>query len=147
MKSTQGNKGNTIKKGVRYTTPKKKKRVLELLSKRMGIIKTACVEAGVSTKTYYEWIKKDKKFAEKTQDIQVDQRTYVESVLMRKITEKDTASVIFYLKCRHPDYKTKSEHEIHDSREMEEMRKGYSDLIKKIAQEGNDKDEITKDSS
>lgn len=147
MKSTQGNKGNTIKKGVRYTTPKKKKRVLELLSMRMGIIKTACVEAGVSTKTYYEWIKKDKKFAEKAQDIQIDQRTYVESVLIRKITEKDTTSVIFYLKCRHPDYKPKSEHEISNSQELEDMRNGYNDLIKKIAKDGDDKDEITKDSS
>ena len=145
MKSTKGNKGNTIKKEFRYTTPRKKKRVLELLSMRMGIIKTACVEAGVSTKSYYEWIKKDEKFAEKARDIQVDQRAYVESVLMRKITEKDTTSVIFYLKCRHPDYKPKSEHEINNSQELEDMRSGYNELIKKIATEDDDKDEITKD--
>ncbi len=145
MKSTQCHKCHTIKKGVRYTTAKKKKIVLELLSMRMGIIKTACVEAGIATKTYYRWIEKDKKFAEKAKDIQVDQRAYVESVLMRKITEKDTTSVIFYLKCRHPDYKPKSEHEINNSQELEDMRSGYNELIKKIATEDNDKDEITKD--
>ncbi len=146
MKRKKCNKCNTIKKGVVANRIKRQKKIiLTTLEKNMGVITIACKKAGITTKTFYVWRQEDEEFNKEVDEIEWGQKYYVESKLITKIARDDTASIIFYLKCRHPKFKTKSEHEITNSKELEDMRNGYNELIKKIATEDDNKDEITKD--
>ena len=153
MAGAKGNKSNTIKKKKRASVANSKKtasegktvnnrtqsrirrnkeKILEALESNMGIVTGACKKVGISTKTFYQWLKKDTEFARKVDEIEWGQRYYVESKLMRKIANDDTASIIFYLKCNHPNYKIKSEIDLNDTKALEKIRKDYGDLIKKI---------------
>lgn len=144
------NKGNTIKKGeapesrptVSARMARNKKLVLGEMEKSKGIVTVACQRAGIAPKTYYEWLKADKDFAEKADSVEWAQRSFVESKLIKKIANDDTASIIFYLKCNHPKYKVKSEIDVNDSRELEQIRNDYDELIKKLKAKGDDKSKI-----
>lgn len=78
----------------------RKKAMLEALEKSLGIVAPACVVAGVGRSTFYEWMDKDPEFRAAVggmQDIALD---FAESKLMKRIKDEDTASIIFFLKCR-----------------------------------------------
>lgn len=145
------NKCNTIKKGktsekiptVVARVAKNKKIVLEELEKSKGIVTIACKRVGITPKTYYEWLKADEEFAQKVDEVEWIQRSFVESKLIKKIANDDTASIIFYLKCNHPKYKVKSEIDVNDSRELEQIRNDYDGLIKKLKVKGDAKNKIT----
>lgn len=147
---SKGNKGNTIKKGkapgnrakVIARMKKNKKLILEELEKSKGIVTIACQRIGIKPKTYYQWIKADEEFAGQVDDVEWTQRSFVESKLIKKIINDDTASIIFYLKCNHPKYKVKSEVDVNDSRELEKIRGDYDDLIKKLKVKGDVKSKI-----
>ena len=149
---TKCNKSNTIKKGkapgnrkrVVARTEKNKKRILEEMEKSKGIVTVACKRVGIKPKTYYEWIKQDKVFEQKADEIEWSQRSFVESKLIRKIANDNTACIIFYLKCNHPKYKVKSEIDVNDSRELEQIRSDYDGLIKKLKTKGDVKNKIAK---
>lgn len=146
------NKCNTIKKEkspekrprVIARTKKNKKLILDELEKSKGIVIVSCKRAGISPKTYYEWIKQDKEFAQKADEVEWTQRSFVESKLIRKIANDDTACIIFYLKCNHPKYKVKSEIDVNDSRELDQIRNDYDGLIKKLKAKGDVKSKIAK---
>lgn len=103
---------------------------MDELDKNMCIIRYACKKVGIAPKTFYIWTQEDEEFAKQVDIIAWAQRYYVESKLLGKITQDDTACIIFYLKCRHPDYKLKAEVDVNDSRALEQMRKDFDDLIK-----------------
>jgi len=148
-------KCHTIKKGesrenrpkVIARTKKNKKLILDELEKNKGIITIACKRIGITPKTFYRWIEADKEFAEQVDDLEWDQRSYVESKLIKKIANDDTASIIFYLKSKHPKYKPKSEVDVNDSRELEEIRNDYDGLIKKLKVKGDAKSKVTKNTA
>lgn len=80
---------------------KNKENVLKSLGESLGIVSNACSKNNVTRTTFYKWCKNDPKFREAVDDIRERQIDIVESMLMRKIIEEhDTASIIFYLKCR-----------------------------------------------
>lgn len=149
---SKSNKSNTIKKGkspvkrprVMARTKKNKKLILDELEKSKGIVTIACKRAGINPKTYYQWINRDEDFAKQVDEIEWVQRCFVESKLIRKIANDDTACIIFYLKCNHPKYKVKSEIDVNDSREMEQIRSDYDGLIKKLKTKGDAKSKIAK---
>ena len=148
----KSNRSNTIKKGrapgdrskIFAKTKKNKKLILEELEKSKGIVTIACKRVGIKPKTYYEWLKADKEFSEQADDVEWTQRSFVESKLIKKIINDDTASIIFYLKCNHPKYKMKSEIDVNDTREMEQVRSDYDELIKKLKVKGDAKSKIAK---
>ena len=81
-------------------TEQHKKAILEALEKSLGVVTTACKKVGVGRTTFYGWLKEDKEFAEKVNDIQNIALDFVESKLFENIREGKTSEMIFYLKTK-----------------------------------------------
>lgn len=80
------------------TTRVRKDLLLKALEKHLGVVKTACDEVGVLRQTYYKWLKADKRFRERVQDIKEVGLDYAESKLLQKIKAGNLTAIIFYLK-------------------------------------------------
>lgn len=81
-------------------TAHNKEVLLVNLEKYRGLVATACQKSNISRATYYLWFNNDKDFRSKCEDIIERQVDIVEAALFSKISEKDTASIIFYLKTK-----------------------------------------------
>lgn len=81
-------------------TEQHKKAILEALEKSLGVVTTACKKVGVGRTTFYGWLKDDKDFADKVNDIQNIALDFVESKLFENIKEGKTSEMIFYLKTK-----------------------------------------------
>lgn len=81
----------------------KKEAILQSLRGTLGIINSACAQAGVSRKTYYNWIREDPEFAEKADAIIETQKDVGEAALLKLIRDGDTAAIIFYAKTKLKD--------------------------------------------
>jgi hypothetical protein len=79
-----------------------KKLLLEFLEKSLGNISGACKSMGIGRDTYYLYMK-DPEFKTKADSINNIAVDFVENALMKKINEGDTASIIFFLKCKAKD--------------------------------------------
>lgn len=76
---------------------------IDNLHQACGIIAEACRQTGISRQTYYNWYNQDSQFAERVDDEIERQKDIVESAIIKKITEGDTATIIFYAKCKMKD--------------------------------------------
>lgn len=76
-----------------------KKALLEALEKCYGNISQACLEAGVSRQTFYNY-KDDPEFAKAIEEVNESAIDHVEGKLFNRIDEKDTTAIIFFLKTR-----------------------------------------------
>ena len=76
-----------------------KKALLEALEKSLGVVTTACKQAGIGRTTFYEYLKdlNFKKDVDSIQDIALD---FAESQLHQQIQAGNTAATIFYLKTK-----------------------------------------------
>jgi len=83
-----------------YTVTHIKKELLDALENCYGVIATACNQVRVSRKTFYNYINRDQKFADQVREIREKNIDFVEDKLLQKINAGDTASIIFYLKCK-----------------------------------------------
>ena len=99
------NKFNSIKERIE----KNKKRFLEEFEKSVGIITTTSQKTGMNRGTYYQWLKKDPKFRKEIERIKEEQMGVVEDRLLQAILNNNVSAIIFYLKCKHPEYRPKSE--------------------------------------
>lgn len=88
------------KKGGVGTRVTKKKKMLDALSKSLGIVSHAAKKANVARKNHYKWLKEDPKYREAVEEIEQEQLDFAESKLFVNIQEKDVASIIFYLKTK-----------------------------------------------
>lgn len=77
-----------------------KKQFLGNLEKSLGIIASACKKTEINRSTYYDWRHKDQVFAAACDLITEDTSDFVESKLLQKINEGDTAAIIFYCKTK-----------------------------------------------
>lgn len=84
-------------------TDKLKKQFPEILKNSMGIVTTACKQAGLCRDTYYSWRQKDKKFRALCDAVYEERKDFVESKLLQKISDGDTTCIIFYLKTQAKD--------------------------------------------
>lgn len=66
----------------------------------MGIISTACNKVGIERKTYYNWRENDLKFAMLCDEAIEHTGDFVESKLLKRISEDDTTAIIFYCKTK-----------------------------------------------
>jgi hypothetical protein len=82
------------------TTEQRKEIFLEALKKNLNIITAACEQSGVPRGTYYDWMKYDKEFRKKVDEIQEIQTDFVESQLLKKIKEGSEKSILFYMRFR-----------------------------------------------
>jgi len=80
-------------------TDTKKKALLELLEKNLGIVTSSCRQAGVARSTYYQWLK-DADFANKVDEIQNVALDFAESQLYTQIKKGNVAAIIFYMKTK-----------------------------------------------
>lgn len=96
-KKGESNASNTSRT---QRTQERKQAVIEALQKSLGIVTTACTNAGVSRKQFYEWMKNDAEFAKAVDDIEDVTLDYVEGKLLQNIKDKDTQSILFYLKTK-----------------------------------------------
>ena len=75
----------------------KKKMLIESLEKSLGIISTACSNAGISRSSFYKWYKEDEDFKNKVDEIDNVKLDFVESQLFKNIQNQKERSIIFYL--------------------------------------------------
>lgn len=81
----------------------KKAAMLQALEETLGIVKAACMKAGVSRSTHYEWMNEDKAYKKACHLVIDDQVDFAESELLKNIKTGDVASIIFFLKCKGKD--------------------------------------------
>ncbi|MDD3404961.1 MAG: hypothetical protein PHH23_01665 [Paludibacteraceae bacterium] len=77
-----------------------KTRVAELFAKKGCNIYATCEAAGISRRTFYNWLNRDKKFSQLIEDSQEALLDAAESKLISKINDGDTTSIIFFLKTK-----------------------------------------------
>tara|TARA_R100001015_G_C4526319_1_gene93934 strand:- start:317 stop:652 length:336 start_codon:yes stop_codon:yes gene_type:complete len=78
----------------------KKKTLLEALEKSLGVVSTACKKAGISRRTYYNWINTDSNFKKSVEDINEMALDFAESKLYELIKDSNVAATLFYLKTK-----------------------------------------------
>lgn len=94
-------KGKTDKSNASRTrTQERKQAVIEALKKSLGIVTTACINAGIDRSTFYEWVKNDAEFAKAVDDIEDVTLDFVEGKLLQNVKDNDTQSILFYLKTK-----------------------------------------------
>lgn len=84
---------------VTRVTPKKES-VIKALEQSLGIITSACKAVNISRKTFYQWMKDDKEFAERVRNMSELALDFTETALLKNIKEGKEASIIFYLKTK-----------------------------------------------
>lgn len=84
----------------RTRTQERKQAVIEALKKSLGIVTTACINAGIDRSTFYEWVKNDAEFAKAVDDIEDVTLDFVEGKLLQNVKDNDTQSILFYLKTK-----------------------------------------------
>ena len=101
-------------------TQDSKKKMLEALEYNLGIVSTSCVNADVSRATHYRWLTEDEDYKAYVKEIQEAAIDFVESKLYEKIKDKDTASIIFYLKskAKHRGYVERQQIEVGETKEF-----------------------------
>ena len=99
----------------------KKETFLKCLHNNLGHISNACISANIARKTYYRWLEKDSKFKEQVDEVSEALVDHVESKLLEKINNLDTASIIFFLKCKGKERGYRERTEIELSRPIEDI--------------------------
>jgi hypothetical protein len=77
-----------------------KKALLTALEKSLGVVTQACKIAGISRRTFYEYVNKDAEFAQAVKDVQNIALDFAESQLFKQIQDGNTTATIFYLKTK-----------------------------------------------
>ncbi len=77
-----------------------KKALLKALEKSLGVVTVACKNVGIDRSTFYKWVKEDKEFARRVEEIENVSLDFVESKLFNLISEGNPAATIFYLKTK-----------------------------------------------
>jgi len=81
-------------------TQHNKKKLIEAMSKCLGVVTTACKLAGLNRSTYYEYYNSDPDFKAQADDIENVVLDFAESQLHKQIKEGNPSSTIFFLKTK-----------------------------------------------
>lgn len=100
---------------------KKKQAMLEALEKHLGVVALAAKEIGIERSTHYEWMRRDEDYARKVEAIGDVALDFAESALLKRINEKDTTAIIFYLKTKGKKRGYVEKKEIEHSGEMKDI--------------------------
>jgi len=86
------------------TTKQKKRLFPELLRANWWNITQTCRELNIDRSTYHRWIRTDKKFRQKIEDLQEEEKDLVEAIARKKILkDQDKTMIIFFLKTKAKD--------------------------------------------
>ncbi|MGH0945675.1 hypothetical protein ACQVTS_32665 [Bacillus mycoides] len=93
-------------------TTEGKKQMLVALSNSLSVVTPAAKQVGITPETHRLWMKKDLVYREKVLAIKLEQKDFVESKLMEKVNNDDTAAIIYANKSLNRDrgYGDKVEH-------------------------------------
>jgi hypothetical protein len=80
------------------TSDTKKSILYTALEKSLGVVSTACKNAGVSRDSFYRWCKEDEEFKAKVDDLKNVSLDFAESKLLEQINSGNTTAIIFFLK-------------------------------------------------
>lgn len=80
----------------------KKKAFLDAYQKTFGNVSQACKLTEISRFTFYEWKKKDAKFASEIEAIEPEEILvdFAENALIQRVSKGDTTAIIFLLKTK-----------------------------------------------
>jgi len=81
-------------------TKKLLKKLVETHRNSLCNISLTCKKHGIIRNTFYEWMKQEEWFRNAIEENKEATVDFVESKLMKKISDEDTASIIFYLKTK-----------------------------------------------
>ena len=76
-----------------------KKRLIEALTKSLGVVTTACQSVDIARSTFYEYYK-EPEFKAEVDSIENIALDFAESQLHKQIQEGNTTATIFYLKTK-----------------------------------------------
>ena len=96
-KKTSTNKTKEVRA---VKTAKDKERMIEALTKSLGIVTNAVKVTGISRTTHYAWMGKDPEYRSRVEEATDAQIDFVEGNLIQRIQEGDTTATIFYLKTK-----------------------------------------------
>lgn len=110
------------------TTDIKKEKLLKALEKSLGIVSHACKAAKVCRDSHYRWLKEDKEYKKKVDDLSNLALDLAESKLHKQIQESNLTAIIFFLKCKGKErgYIEKNEISIPDGITITVNEKGIS---------------------
>jgi len=77
----------------------KKKIFLEALKEQLGVVTSAAKQTGISRMAHYKWMK-DPEYAEEVNKIDDLVLDFAENALFKLMQDKNTAAIIFFLKCK-----------------------------------------------
>lgn len=77
-----------------------KKRLLDLLSRNMGLIHQTCKMANIPFEVHKKWMESDSVYAEHVRNIENSTIDFAEAVLLSMIKEKNLQATIFFLKTK-----------------------------------------------
>jgi len=86
---------------------KQKELFLRVYAESLGLVFETCRKVGIAARTFENWKQKDLQFAEKCENVSLEQKNYIEGQLLEAIKLGDQQDIRFWLKCKHPDYGTK----------------------------------------
>lgn len=81
-------------------TAENKRRMLEALSKHMGVVLYACKETNVARRTHYYWMEEDPVYREAVERVNEECHDFVERKILEAINDKVPAVMIFYAKTK-----------------------------------------------
>ncbi len=114
-----------------FRTHEIKKIFPQILEKHLGIVTSACKEAGIERHTFYDWRRDDPEFAEACEQAYEACLDFSESKLMESINDKNITAIIYHLnyKGKKRGYGVKDEKpatfELKLSKQDEEIIKEY----------------------
>lgn len=89
----------------RESTKRLKELFLNILERNRGLITNVCEKTGISRGTYYNWLRTDKEFKEKVDEIMRAKPEMLEDILYVAAAKGDVGAAKFILSHIHPDYK------------------------------------------
>lgn len=96
----------------------RKKKILELYSKKACNVSAVCSAVGISRKTFYDYMNTDAEFKEQIEEDKEAILDNAESILQKKIMGEDTTSLIFFLKTKGKTRGYYEKSERHNTHEM-----------------------------
>ncbi|MDQ1087178.1 hypothetical protein [Siphonobacter sp. SORGH_AS_1065] len=78
-------------------TARKKENMLNALEKTMGVVAPACKRLQMHRRTHYRWCEEDPEYKEKVDSIKDLALDFVESKLLKRISENSDTMIMYYL--------------------------------------------------
>lgn len=88
--------------------------MIQALQKHLGILESACRECNVSRQWHYETMRTDPEYKAQVEELKEIALDFAESALFKNIQNRDSTSILFFLKCKgkHRGYVERQEIEI-----------------------------------